>query len=173
MGCSCYQGDKALTAISGAKRTAAELSFMMASFMMASILDSLFDDDDDDKSVMAKRFENALVYQMRRQARELMFFIPLLGFNEQYMMAKSPVSATRTVGELGEAVLQSVYHPFAMIADAGNPNYNILKDKDYYYQRGNRKGQSKLGKQWADVMPLWYTLNRWAAYDTMEDWYVK
>ena len=167
------KGDKALTAISGAKRTAAELSFMMASFMMASILDSLFDDDDDDKSVMAKRFENALVYQMRRQARELMFFIPLLGFNEQYMMAKSPVSATRTVGELGEAVLQSVYHPFAMIADAGNPNYNILKDKDYYYQRGNRKGQSKLGKQWADVMPLWYTLNRWAAYDTMEDWYVK
>ena len=146
---------------------------MLSSFAMAAILDGLFDDDDEDKSKFARRMENALVYQMRRQSRELLFFIPLLGFNEQYMMAKSPISATRTIGELGEAIVQSAYHPFAMIYDAGNPEYNILKDKDYYYQRGSRKGQSKLGKQWGDVVPAWYTLNRWIAYDTMEDWYVK
>ena len=110
---------------------------------------------------------------MRRQGREFMFFIPVVGFKEQFMMAKSPISATRTVSELGEAIVQAIYHPFASMYDAGNPEYNILKDKDYYYQRGSRKGQSKLGKQWADVVPAWYTLNRWRAYDTMEDWYVK
>tara|TARA_R110002012_G_scaffold142603_3_gene300691 strand:- start:3075 stop:8666 length:5592 start_codon:yes stop_codon:yes gene_type:complete len=167
------KGEKALTAMTGVKRTVAEIGFMLSSFAMAAILDGLFDDDDEDKSKFARRMENALVYQMRRQSRELLFFIPLLGFNEQYMMAKSPISATRTIGELGEAIVQAAYHPFAMIYDAGNPEYNILKDKDYYYQRGSRKGQSKLGKQWGDVVPAWYTLNRWIAYDTMEDWYVK
>ena len=167
------KGKKYRTAITGAKRTAAEIGFMFASFAMGAILDSLFDDDDEDKSVFARRMQNALVYQMRRQARELMFFIPIIGFKEQFMMAKSPISATRTVSELGEAISQAVFHPFAMMYEAGNPEYNIRKDKNYYYQRGSRKGQSKLGKQWADVVPAWYTFNRWLAYDTMEDWYVK
>lgn len=167
------KGDKALTAMTGVKRTVAELGFMFSSFAMASILDSLFDDDDEEKSQLANRLQNALVYQMRRQGREFLFFFPVVGFKEQFMMAKSPISATRTVSELGEAIVQAVYHPFASMYDAGNPEYNILKDKDYYYQRGSRKGQSKLGKQWADVVPAWYTLNRWRAYDTMEDWYVK
>ena len=167
------KGQKALTAITGVKRTVAEIGFIFASFAMASILDSLFDDDDDDKSRYAKRMENALIYQMRRQQRELMFFIPLIGFKEQHMMVKSPISATRTVNELVEAVVKSAYHPLALIRAAYNPSYNILKDKNYYYQRGTRKGQSKVGKEWGDVIPLWYTLNRWISYDTVDDWYVE
>jgi hypothetical protein len=166
-------GDKAFNKIAGAKRTAADLAFMIASFMMAGILESLFDDDDDDKSRTRKRFENALMYQMRRQARELMFFLPFFGFKEQYMMAKSPISATRTVGELAEALSQSFWFPAMSIYDASNPNYDIRKDKDYYYQRGTRKGQSKFKKEWGDVIPIIYTFNRWAAYDTAKDWWVK
>ena len=166
-------GDKAFNKIAGAKRTAADLGMMIVSFMMAGILESLFDDDDDDKSRARKRFENALQYQMRRQARELMFFLPFIGFKEQYMMAKSPISATRTVGELAEALSQSFWFPAMSIYDAANPNYDITKDKDYYYQRGTRKGQTKIAKEWGDVIPLVYTFNRWAAYDTAKDWWVK
>ena len=54
-----------------------------------------------------------------------------------------------------------------------NPDYDILSDSDIYYQRGNRKGKLKLAKEWGDVIPLWYAINRWHAYDTMTDFYVK
>ena len=44
--------------------------------------------DDEDKGQTQKRLENALVYQFNRQAREFMFFFPVIGATEQYMMAK-------------------------------------------------------------------------------------
>ena len=52
-------------------------------------------------------------------------------------------------------------------------DYDILDDKRIYYQRGTRKGQLKLIKEWQDALPLVYMLNRWAAYDTINDFFVK
>tara|TARA_R110000744_G_scaffold55333_2_gene116998 strand:- start:3739 stop:9324 length:5586 start_codon:yes stop_codon:yes gene_type:complete len=167
------KGEKAFNAITGAKRTAAELSFMLMSFAMAAILDGLFDDDDDDKSAFAKRMQNALIFQMNKQGREFQAFLPVFGIKEQATLVGSPIAAIRSVNEITEAIHQSIFHPFALIREASDPSYNMLKDKNYYYQRGSRKGQSKLGKQWGDVVPLWYTYNRYIAYENTKDWYVK
>ena len=134
---------------------------------------SLFDDDDDDKSAFAKRMQNALIFQMNKQGREFQAFLPVFGIKEQATLVGSPIAAIRSVNEITEAIHQSIFHPFALIREASDPSYNMLKDKNYYYQRGSRKGQSKLGKQWGDVVPLWYTYNRYIAYENTKDWYVK
>ena len=73
-----------------------ELIITATTFITAMILDSLFDDDEDDKSKIRKRLENALIYQFNRQGREMVFFWPVLGFREQFHMAKSPIAVTRT-----------------------------------------------------------------------------
>jgi hypothetical protein len=168
-----YGDERAQVKITGMKRSMAEVAMMMASFATAAILQSLFDDDDDDKSITRRRFENALIYQFNRQARELMFFYPVIGFKEQFYMAKSPVAVTRMMGEMADAFRKTFGTGTAFTHKIFNPDYDILSDNDIYYQRGNRKGQLKLAKEWGDVVPLWYAINRWAAYDTMTDFYVK
>ena len=89
------------------------------------------------------------------------------------MLVKSPIASTRTLGELGQAIEQSLWHPFAVLRDYTSEEYDITADKDYYYQRTSRKGQAKLAKEWADVIPFWYTVNRWIAYDTQKDFFIK
>ena len=51
--------------------------------------------------------------------------------------------------------------------------YDMTKDTRIYYQRTGRKGTLKLKKEWADALPLIYMINRWSAYDTINDWFVK
>ena len=51
--------------------------------------------------------------------------------------------------------------------------YDIKKDTRVYYQITGRKGTLKLKKEWADALPLIYMMNRWSAYDTINDWFVK
>ena len=160
--------------VAGLWRTGAEMMMMMSSFAMARLLESLFDDDDDDKSQTTKRLENAFIYQMNRQARELLFFMPGLGVREVFMMAKSPIAVTRMLGEIGEATWQTMWFPGAWTWDKLiDDDYNVKEDKTYYYQRGSRKGQAKIGKEWSDVIPIWYTINRFKAYDTQKDFFVK
>ena len=168
-----YGDERAMNKIQGMKRTIGDFAFIMASFAMAMILDSLFDDDDDDKSVHRKRFENALVYQFNRQARELMFFIPVLGTKEQFFFTDSPIAVTRMMGDMGDAMLATLRVPLAYSYQLANPDYDIKADKNIYYQRGTRKGTMKVAKEWMDVMPLLYTINRYKSYDTVKDFWVK
>jgi len=50
---------------------------------------------------------------------------------------------------------------------------NWKKDSGLYYTRGTRKGKVKLSKEWGDVIPGWYTINRWLAFDNIKNFYVK
>ena len=167
-----YGDERANIKITGMKRTLAEIGLMFASFATATILQSLFDDDDPDKSIMRRRFENALIYQFNRQGRELQFFYPVVGVKEQFYMAKSPIAVTRTLDEMGDALWKTIGLGISFGKGTFDPNYNPKKDKDLYYQRGYRKGQSKLAKEWSDIIPLLYTINRYRAYDSMTDFYV-
>ena len=168
-----YGDERAQNKVQGMKRTIGDFAFIMASFAMAMIMDSLFDDEDDDKGVHRKRFENALVYQFNRQARELMFFIPVLGTKEQFFFTDSPIAVTRMMGDMGDAMLATLRVPFAYSYQLANSDYDITKDKAIYYQRGSRKGTMKVAKEWSDVIPLLYTLNRYRSYDTVKDFWVK
>ena len=46
-------------------------------------------------------------------------------------------------------------------------------ETSYVYQRGDRKGTMKLGKEWGDALPILYTINRWKGYERITDFYIK
>ena len=50
---------------------------------------------------------------------------------------------------------------------------DIKLDKRIYYQRGSRKGQLRMKKEWMDVFPILYALNRWLSYDKVKNFHVK
>ena len=140
--------------------------------ILNTILSSAFDDDAD-KSKARIRTENALLYQLRRQSFELLFFIPVAGWSELYQMGKSPMAVTRTMGELGEAFEQTVISLWGFSREHVDSNFNAKNSKYYYYQKGSRKGQSKLRKEWGDVIPLWYELNRLKNLDNEQNFFIR
>lgn len=138
-----------------------ELGFIMSSFILAQIIAMLaegMDFDDDDKQL--KRLINAMSFQADRQISELTQFISPKAV---YMLVKNPIASSKFLGEMGEAVQDTFLFPFTYAVD----------EESLYYQRGTRKGELKLAKQWADVVPGWYTINRWRSYDNVTDFFVK
>jgi hypothetical protein len=138
-----------------------ELGFIMSSFILAQIVAMLaegMDFDDDDKQL--KRLINSLSFQADRQISELTQFVSPKAV---YMLVKNPIASSKFLGEMGEAVQDAFLFPFTYAID----------EESLYYQRGTRKGELKLAKQWADVIPGWYTINRWRSYDNVTDFYVK
>ena len=153
-----------------------ELTFFVTSYILTILLSNLFEDDDDEVGTSSRRLKNALIYQINRLRRETGQFIPVLGWPELFQMVQSPMASTRTLGELGGAIEKSfatglafMYYPLFV---GGNWQKEMKKNKDFYYQRGARKGSLKLGKEWSDVIPLWYLRNRWIGYDTVRDMHI-
>ena len=138
-----------------------ELGFIMSSFILAQIIAMLaegMDFDDDDKQL--KRLINAMSFQADRQISELTQFVSPKAV---YMLVKNPIASSKFLGEMGEAVQDTFLFPFTYAVD----------EESLFYQRGTRKGELKLAKQWADVVPGWYTINRWRSYDNVTDFFVK
>jgi hypothetical protein len=114
-------------------------------------------DDDDDKEL--KRLLGALQYQGSKQQKELMTYIDP---SEYVRVMTNPIAASRSLGEFSEAL--------GFTVDYFNP---FVPEEKKYYQRTARKGEPKYYKQWGDVAPILYEINRWKSYDTVEDFYVK
>ena len=110
------------------------------------------------------------IYQLRRQSAEFAFWYPVVGMGEFFKMTKSPVASTRYMAELWEALALTAYAPFIAW---GKSEKELKKDKRLYYQVGAKKGQSKLFKQWGDVLPVLKSINRYISHDTVKDFYVK
>tara|TARA_R110002020_G_scaffold36503_5_gene109852 strand:- start:37139 stop:42688 length:5550 start_codon:yes stop_codon:yes gene_type:complete len=164
-------GERAKMKMLNVWRATAELGLMMSSYIMASILSNLFEDDDDD-SVTQRRLENALIYQADRAHKEMVQFMPFLpsGAKQIYQMVKSPIASTRTLGELAEAISATMDYGYGKM---------FLTDKEfrtnstYVYQNKPRKGQSKLAKQWFDAVPVLYGIQRWEGYDREKDFEIR
>jgi hypothetical protein len=139
----------------------AELGFFLASFGLYHAFALLRDGADDDDKYL-KRVLGVLQYQMSKQQRELVTFISPV---EYARIMKNPIASSRALGEIAKAVEIS----FVGVGVA----VGVGDEKDIVYQRGDRKGTSKIVKEWSDVLPVLYTINRWKAYDTVEDFYVK
>ena len=105
--------------------------------------------------------------------RELLFFVPVLGWEELYMFAKSPIASLRMVGELGDAIEQTLWLPWGLAKDKMLDDYDIDDDSWYTYQRGKKRGKKKIWKAWADIFPIMYAINRFKAYDTQKDFFIK
>ena len=159
---------RAQNKLDGFYRTMGEAGIMLSVFFLGEILAGLLAGDDDD-SDLVKRFKNITRYQVDRVGKELVMFVPVLGTAQQYQMVKSPIASTRTLGELGEAMYLSLSTPAGYILR--NSDEEFYSDSDYVYQRGVNKGKLKVGKNWADALPIIYTINKWNAYLQMNDFF--
>lgn len=137
----------------------AELSFFMASVLMAQLFSMLAQGVDDDDEQL-KRLLNFMIYQQTRQQNEIKTFIPLLGVKEQYQMAKNPIAALTTLRDYGEMMSSFATMPF--------PPY-----EENYYERGPYKGSLKAWKEAKDVIPALGILNRWESFDNVKSFYIR
>lgn len=140
-------------------KNAAELGYVAASFAMYGIFKMIGDGVDDDDKVL-KRWVNFMTYQQSRQINELTTMMPVIGFEEQYQLAKSPVAILTTLKEFSQATKATMALPF--------PPY----DKNYY-ERGVHKGDLKAWKEWKDIIPALAILNKWDAYDQVKSFYIR
>ena len=96
--------------------------------------------------------------------------MPVLGFKELWMLSKSPIAASRYLGEWAEVLDKGFFTPLAYMT---MDKKDFYADKRYVYQTGTRKGEVKFWKEWRDVTPILYALNRFKMYDNMKDFFVK
>lgn len=145
--------------IANMRKNMAEIGFFMSSVAMYNIVAMLGAGvPDDDKEL--KKFVNFLQYQQSRQMKELVTFIPIVGTQEQYQLAKSPIAVLGTAKDFGDVMLSVLKLPI--------PPY----DKNYY-DRGVHKGDLKAWKELKDVMPALAMLNRWDSFETVKSFYIK
>ena len=157
---------KALNRVQNTYKTLGEASIIFLTYMMSLLFQSMFSGDDDDSELEA-RAENLLMYQTDRLWKELITFVPLIGLQQQYQMVKSPIASTRTMGELGQALAKTIETPLALMGGAEQTNSGI------YYQRGSRKGQLKLTKEWMDAIPVLYAIKKYQNLAEEQTFYIK
>ena len=172
-----FHGEKGHMKLKNVNRTLGELAIFMTVYSLNALLQDWDEDDDDTgKSRNKKRLENALMYQMNRLQKEMLLYIPLFGGREQIQMVESPIASMRLVGEFGDAFLETLGWLPNLPSYWGKDGLELeqwKKESGLYYVRGPRKGQVKLAKEWGDVVPLWYTINRWLAFDSVKNFYIK
>ena len=154
----------------GFYRTTGEIGIMLSVFILNSIMAGILANDDDDDA-LTKRLKNLVRLQGDRTYKEMVTFTPLPeGLKQQYALMKSPIATTRTLGELGEAISLSYMTPLAFIVEGKDDFY---ADKDYVYQNKPNKGQLKVYKNWADVVPILYSIQKWDNMIKAQDFYIK
>ena len=170
---------KGKNAMMNVKRTMAELLLVKLTFYLKALLMQMFEDDDDDKGIIQKKFENIALYQLDRLYKEQVLMIPL--FAESYEqvgeMMKSPIAGTRTVGEYGKAVSMSAWylwdHPKSITGNYKDDMAEFKRNKDYFYQRNPNIGKSKVAAQWGRTLPAYYSWMKWDTFDVRKNYYIK
>jgi hypothetical protein len=134
------------------------------------ILDNILSDDDDDD--LTKRLKNMIKYQAQRAYKETVIFNPipgLGGYTQMRQMFDSPLAASRTMGELAEAMYYLVATPLAYTTQSKDEFY---LNSEHVYQRGSKKGSLKVYKNWKDVLPIIYSIQKYNSYLQNDDFYM-
>jgi hypothetical protein len=103
----------------------------------------------------------------------MVMFVPLPGlggFQQLYQMAKTPIASTRTLGELGEAMELTIQTPALWLLQSEE---EFRQNSDIVYQNKPRKGELKLAKNWFDVLPLLYSVQKYFSFEKNDDFYIK
>jgi hypothetical protein len=114
--------------------------------------------DDDDEEV--KKLLNFFRYQADRSTAELSLFVPILGIIEGYQLVKNTVASTGIIKEAGELTKALIQFPF-------------IPDSERTIQRGPNKGRYKVAKEVGDIIPIIKQLQRWNAFETTKEFWVK
>jgi len=122
----------------------------------------------DEPGTFFKRLANFGTYQSDRIEKEFTLYWPVLPSSLKQLMGmlNSPWASSKVMGEFSEAFSDTLWLPYGWLTQSEE---KFWKDKDYVYQRKPRKGELKLTKNWGDVVPAWYSWNKWKSYDTLTD----
>jgi hypothetical protein len=161
---------KAEDKLRGFYRTTGELGIMMSVIVLNAIMAGMLANDDDDEE-LTKRLKNLVRLQGDRTYKEMILFTPTpAGLQQQYQLFKTPIATARTIGEVAEALGLTIKTPIARLYLSKEEFY---ADKDYVYQNKPNKGKLKLYKNWADVVPILYSIQKWDNMIKAQDFYIK
>jgi hypothetical protein len=145
------------------RKLGAQLTVIVSTFIIANILKGIMKSvgDDEDENKFIRRNLNALSFLNDRLQGEAMFF-----FNpyELATAAESPFASSRYIKNLWDALSTTAMSAYYGIVQ---DHEELLDNKNVYYQKGSRKGKLKLAKEWGDVIPALYQINRYKAFDTV------
>ena len=155
----------------GFYRTMGEIAIMGSVFLIQSALGALLEGADDDTDT-ERRFKNLTKYQANRIYKELVLFMPLIpaGGEQVFQQFGNPIAATRTFGELAELMGIIGYSGYSWLFKSKEEFY---ANSELVYQRGDKKGELKISKNFKDVFPIIYSIQKWDSYLTNDDFYIK
>lgn len=161
---------KAEDKLRGFYRTTGEIGIMMSVLVLNSLMAGLLANDDDDEE-LTKRLKNVIRLQGDRTYKEMVLYTPTpTGLEQQYQLIKTPIATARTIGELGEALNLTFQTPIARLYLSKEEFY---ANKDYVYQNKPNKGELKLYKNWADIVPILYSIQKWENMLKAQDFFIK
>ena len=172
-----FHGAKGEMKYRNAMRSLGEIGIFLLIYQMQALLLATIDDEEDERSATRRKLDNMMIYYTDRLQKEMLMFLPT-GSREQMQMITNPIPTTRTIGELSEAMQETLKWvpnlPAYYGMDENSLEYEQWKlDSGLFYKRGSRKGQPRLGKEWSDAIPILYTINRWKAFDNIRNFYIK
>ena len=160
----------------GFYRTMGEIAIMTSALLINSILSEVLAGDGDDTD-LERRMKNLTKYQVNRIYKEMVLFMPLIpdGGKQVFQQFGNPVAATRTFGEISELLgmtLTTGYKGLRLKAGGKEEDY-FYGDSEIVYQKGKKRGQLKIYKNFKDVFPIVYSIQKWDSYLTNDDFYIK
>ena len=114
-----------------------------------------------------------MMFQADRMYDELIVFTPITGIPSQRGFLKSIVASERYLVELYEALEVTLSTGLSYAPFIGQTEQERKEDKDITYQRGMRKGELKLYKEWQDALPLIGNIKKWRNFTQKQDFYIK
>jgi hypothetical protein len=150
-------------------KVGAQLVFFTSTFMIGNLIASLKDlgddEDDDDALFTFRRSFNGLSFLNDKVGNDLAFFLNPADF---LTLSENPIASFKYGSQFVEAFWRTMQFSYYGIVQS---NQELLENKEVYYQTGTRAGQLKLAKEWGDVIPALYTINRWKGFDTVDSDY--
>ena len=161
---------KAQNKLFGFYRTMGEIGIIMTVSLVNSLLQAILSGDDDDSDI-ERRIKNLTTYQSDRLYKELILFMPITpdSWTQIYQMTKSPLAATKMLGNLGEAINLTIWTgPYRIIKG----KKGFYADSDFVYQNKPNKGNLKVAKAWKDALPILYSIQKWDGFIKDQDFHI-
>jgi len=155
----------AMNSLKNLYRNTADIGLILTTLLVGELLD-LMESDEDDTMIM-RRLKNLARYQQGRLLREQLVFTPFpKGILQLYETADSPFAVMRVGYELYEAIsATATWGYYKGVYSYSGDDADWYGNKDIYYQRGRRRGQLKVAKQWKDVIPALYGFQKIKSLD--------
>lgn len=132
------------------KKNLIELGFVLGTFALTMLLAAGADDDD-------SKLYNAFRVSIDKLNSEMLFYYPVVGLKQQGQFLKNPSAVLSYAGDIADVFTATLK------TATGDP----------YFKTGVNKGELRIYKEFADVLPILQMWNKWQSYETVKTFYIK